>query len=211
VHGVAERLLDGRDLRADLPRVGRPQDVGRQLDVLGEAAVAADADDHVLAADVGLADAALVAGAADDVALGRDDILDAQAVPRGDVRADGHDLAHQLVADDAHRALFALERVEDHALEGDAIPDPPIRTAESGVEHLDEGAIGVGAAHGFVETRDRLAGHLEPPRGVPGHAGLVVDETLHRVGGIRRVGGQGVPPCPGVRPSGVRQFKRSES
>ena len=73
--------------------VGAPKRLGRELHVLGEAAVLADADDLVVGADVGVADAALVAGAADDVALGRDDVADLEAVGAPRVGADRDDVA----------------------------------------------------------------------------------------------------------------------
>jgi hypothetical protein len=69
VDGVAERVEDGRDLVGD-GRVDGPDVFLGHTDVVGEAAVAVDADDLGVAGDVGVAGAAVVVGPLGGVALG---------------------------------------------------------------------------------------------------------------------------------------------
>ena len=105
-HGVAERLLQARDLGRELRAVVVPDDRGRNGDVVGEAAVPIDAEDLRLLAHVGLPGPAVEADAARHVALGRDVValLDvAHAAPRRD------DRSAQLVAE-RQRRLHALGR-----------------------------------------------------------------------------------------------------
>ena len=104
VHGVAQRVEDGRvllrDRRIELPDV----DLGND-DVFGEGAVGVDADDLHVLADVRLADAALQALAAGHVHLGGDEVAFLHA---GDIVADGLDGAAELVAGNERRMNAAL-------------------------------------------------------------------------------------------------------
>ena len=100
VDGVAERVEDRGDLLVD----ARPvvPDVGhRQGDVLGERAVAPDAEPDRVGAQVPAAGQAVAAPAADDVALAADTRSPRPEVV--DVAADLDDLADELVADDERR------------------------------------------------------------------------------------------------------------
>ena len=75
VRRVAERIEDRRDLVGDV--VGNPEGVERRNhEVLGERALAIDADAHRVAAEVAAAGAAVAAEAAGDVALARDAVAD---------------------------------------------------------------------------------------------------------------------------------------
>src|SRR5678815_317649 len=67
VHGIAEGLLHHGHFRANLARVGAPQNARGQLDVLGKSAVLRNADDFLVHAHVTLSDQALVAASAHDV------------------------------------------------------------------------------------------------------------------------------------------------
>src|SRR6185295_10085513 len=115
-----------------------PERLRGQLHDLGEAAVLADADDLVVRANVRVADAALVAGAADDVALGRHDVADLEPERALRVAAQLDDAPEELVADDPRALVVAIERLEDHVLERGAEPDPPVGAAEAGHDRLDE-------------------------------------------------------------------------
>ena len=75
VHGIAEGVEDRGDVEVDL--VGVPPGVHRgQGDVLGEGAVALDADADGVGAQVPAAGQAVAAPAADDVALAADEVAD---------------------------------------------------------------------------------------------------------------------------------------
>ena len=93
VDRVTEVLQHARDLGRHVGRVD-PQVASRHGNVLGPAAVAVDADDLRVLADVSVAGAALRAFAADDMALGGNKI--ALAYLRH-VASHGHDMAAQLV------------------------------------------------------------------------------------------------------------------
>jgi hypothetical protein len=69
-HGVAERLLQARDLGWELRAVVAPDDGGGNGHVVGEPAVAVDSEDLRLLAHVRLAGPAVEADAAGDVTLG---------------------------------------------------------------------------------------------------------------------------------------------
>src|SRR4026207_1592375 len=69
-HGVAERLLEARDLGWQLRAVVSPDDGRGHRDVVAGAAVAVDAEDLRLLAHVRLAGTAVEADAARDVAFG---------------------------------------------------------------------------------------------------------------------------------------------
>ena len=128
---------------------------------------------------MGLADAALVAAATNDVAFGRDDVLDVEAVAGGHLAAHTDDFADHLVADGAGGGFLLLEAVEDHALEGGAVPDAAIAAAETGVNDLDQDILTVS----IIVQRGGGAIHGQQAPGlVPGHAGFVVDEGLHHRG-----------------------------
>ena len=99
VDRVAERVEDRGDLLVD----ARPvvPDVGhRQRDVLGERAVAADAEPDRVGAQVAPAGQAVPAAAAHDVTLARDEVARMEV---GHVATDLDDLADELVADDERR------------------------------------------------------------------------------------------------------------
>ena len=97
VHRVAHRVHDGADLGGDAVE---PHDVrGRHRDELGERAVPVDADDLGALAEVGRAQAALEAVAADDVAFGGDQVADREQPGRRGLAAELDDLAGELVAD----------------------------------------------------------------------------------------------------------------
>jgi hypothetical protein len=118
VDGVAERLLDGGDLRPD----ASPTSVGHRLlagnfTYSAKQPSVADADDAVVRADVGFAELALDAGAADDVRLGGDDLARDVAVLGGDAAADLDDLAEQLVAEGAAVGAVGVQAAEDHVAE----------------------------------------------------------------------------------------------
>ena len=86
VHGVAERVEDRGDVEVDRDPV-HPHVGGGQRDVLGEGAVAVDAEADRVAAQVAAAGQAVAALAADEVALAADqvadlDVVDARRRPR---------------------------------------------------------------------------------------------------------------------------------
>src|ERR1700682_1460262 len=84
VHGVPERLLDAGDVNRHRA-IGDPRVDGGDGDQLSEAAVSIKTEDLHVAADVPLADQALVAGAVGDMGLGGDEVADADVFrPRPD-------------------------------------------------------------------------------------------------------------------------------
>src|SRR5690606_36361121 len=152
--GVEERGQFRRDLVGDRPQVG-----GRHHDVLGEGAVAVDADADGVRAQVLAAAAAVAAMAADDVAFGRDALAD--LVP-GHARAELGDAADELVADDQagpDRALAPL------------VPqiDVQVGAADGGLLDLDQDFVGPGHRHRYVLHPDALAG-------------LALDQRFHHCG-----------------------------
>src|SRR5262249_13749960 len=138
-----------------------------------------DADDLVVRADVGVADAALVALAADDVRLRRDEVAGPHAEVARRLRADRHHLAEELVADDALLAALAIERLVDHVLHRAAEPDAAVGAAEAGEARPDERHAGVAVVLRLVERR---RGHLLAPqaaRRFPDVARAVIDQCVH--------------------------------
>ncbi len=99
VDGVAERVEDRGDLLVD-PRPVVPDVRHRQHDLLGERAVASNAQPDRVGAEVPAAGEAMAAAAADDVAFAAHDVA---RVEVGDVAADLDDLADELMADDERR------------------------------------------------------------------------------------------------------------
>ena len=104
VHGVPERIEHRRDLVGDR-RIERPHVAFGHRDVVGERPVAVDPDDLDLVADMRVARPAQEAGAARDVALGRDALTGLEPAHRGPDRRHG---AHELVSDDQRRPHPAL-------------------------------------------------------------------------------------------------------
>jgi hypothetical protein len=96
VHRIAERVEDGGDVEVDRV-VMRPHVARRHDDVLGEGAVALDADADRIRAQPSTAGQAVATFAAGDVSLGADELA---PVERRHVLAQLRDLAHELVADD---------------------------------------------------------------------------------------------------------------
>src|SRR5579875_1369021 len=98
MHRVTERIEDGGHVEINggivVPNVGH-----RQGDVLGERTGAMDADALRVLAQMTAPGQAIATAAANDVALAADDLA---GVEVGDVGADSHNLADELVADD-HR------------------------------------------------------------------------------------------------------------
>ncbi len=155
MHGVAERVEDRGDVEVDGDPV-HPDVGGRQGDVLGEGAVAVDAEADGVAAEVAAAGQAVAALAADQVALAADQVAD------GDVRDAGTelgDLADELVAQH--------QRGPDGLLRP-AVPlaDVQVGTADAGAQHLDEHLAGA----------DRRGGDVHQPES---RLGLLLDECLH--------------------------------
>jgi hypothetical protein len=153
--GVAERVEDGRRVQVDGPSV-HPHVPGRQGDVLGERAVAADAEPHCVPAQVPPPGQAVAALAAHQVALAADQVADLDV---GDVPADVGDLADELVAEHQRGA---------HGLPRPAVvgADVQVRAADAGAEHLDQD----------VARADGRLGHVSQPQ-----AGLrlLFDQCLH--------------------------------
>ena len=91
---VAERLLQRRDLRRQLLAVRLPDHGLRHRYVAREGTVTVDAQDLRALAEVAVAGAARGAGAAGDVALGRDEVADGHVA---DVGAHLDDRARKLM------------------------------------------------------------------------------------------------------------------
>lgn len=96
VHRVAERVEDGGPLVGDV-LIHRPDVRLGDHRVVGEDAVAVDAQDLHVARDMRIADERVVVVARRDVALGAHPIARLHLL---DGRADAHDDAHELVAGD---------------------------------------------------------------------------------------------------------------
>ena len=130
VDGVAERVEERADLGRDHRGVER-HDVERgHDDVLREAAVAVNAEDPGVLADVALSGAAGTARAAGHVHLGGDVLADLEVRPLA-ARPERDDLAAELVAVDARRLDHARHR---------RVPlvDVFVGAADGGGEDLDE-------------------------------------------------------------------------
>ena len=123
VHGVAERVEDAPPLPGPR-RSGAPTRSRGQHHVLGEGAVAADAEADRAAAQVAAPGQAVAALAADQVALAADQLADLD-VP--DVRADGGDLADELVAED-QRGLTAPCAQPSQEWMCRSVPQMPVRS-----------------------------------------------------------------------------------
>ena len=93
VDGVAHRVHDGADLGGDAVQLHHVR--GRHRDVLGERAVAIHADDLGAPAEVGVAQPALQAVAADDVAFGRHQVAHGEQAGRRGIPAQFGDLARR--------------------------------------------------------------------------------------------------------------------
>ena len=147
-HRVPERLLERCDLRRQLRAVVLPDHRLRHGDVLGEGAVAVDAEDLRLLAHVGAPGAAVVARAAGDVALG------------GDVVA-GIDVAH--TAADLHDGPGELVPERQRRRDPVAGPGVPAEDVEIGPAHacrldLDEHLVVGGRRHGHLLQREPRRG-----------------------------------------------------
>ena len=127
VHGVAERVEDGRDVEVDLRQV-RPQVSRGHDDELGESAVALHADADGVGAQGSAAGHAVAAAPTDDVAFRADDLA---RVDRGDVLAQLDDFAHELMADDQTRLDGVLRPLVPRV-------DVEVRAADAGAEDTDE-------------------------------------------------------------------------
>ena len=139
VDGVAERVEDRGDLVGDAGRVA--PDVGhREDDVLGEGAIAVDADSEGVSAEVAAAGETVATATADDVAFAADELADGEV---GDVGADGYDFADELVADD--------EALADGGF-GPGVPvvDVEVGAADAGVENADFDVVDAHLRLGYV-------------------------------------------------------------
>ena len=127
-HGVAERLLERRDLGRQLLAVRLPDHRLGHGHVARERAVAVDSEDLGALAEVAVAGAAGRAGAAGDVALGRHEVAD---------RDIAHVGAH---LDDGARELVAQRDGWLDAVSGPTVPemDVEIRSADARRLHLDD-------------------------------------------------------------------------
>ena len=133
---------------------------GRHRDELGEGAVPVDADDLGALAEVGRAQAALQAVAADDVAFGRDQVADGEQARGLGFAAELDDLAGELVADDDR----GLEPVAGPAV---PFPDVEVGAADARMVHADQRVAGAAGGDGHI---------------LQGHAGARsrFDEGAHR-------------------------------
>src|SRR5262249_35998487 len=130
VDRVAERIEDRLHVAVDagpvMPDVGDGQD-----DLLGEGAVAPDAQADRVRAEVPAAGPAVAAAAADDVTLATDDVADGEVV---DVAAQLEDLADELVADDQRRVDRLLRP-------GVPVGDVKVGPADAGLEDADPDVV----------------------------------------------------------------------
>ena len=147
VERVAHRIVNAADVERDVV-VEMPDVRRRHRDVLGETAVAIDADDLRVRADVRVAGAAEQASAVDDVAFGGHAIAFAHV---GDEAADLHDFAGELVADDDRRFHAPLR------------PRVPI-------VDVNVGAADAGATHAISTSSSRIVGSGTFFRTKPGAA-----------------------------------------
>lgn len=139
VGGVAEGVEAGEDVEGDVgiaaPDVGSGDD-----EVVGERAVAVDADAEGVRAEVAGAGEAVAAVSADDVAFAGDEGFE---FPAADVFADGFDVADVFVADD-HGGFDGGG--------GPVVPlvDVDVRPADGGLEDFDPYVVGAGFRDGKV-------------------------------------------------------------
>src|SRR5262249_49600647 len=138
-------------------------------------------DDLVVRANVGVADPALIANAADDVTLGRDDVTDVEPVRTLRIGPELDDLAQQLVPDDPHVASVAIERLVDHVPERTSEPDSAIGTAESGHDRPHEDVRAIMNRVLLVDPRPLDLGLSKADRGFPRVFRPVVGESPHAV------------------------------
>ena len=124
---------------------------------------------------------ALIAGAADDVALCGDHVPYFQAVLLADSGADRDDAAQELVTHHALVSAIFCQAAVDHVAEGLAPPDPAIASAKAGVHDFDDyfGAIGtvrtlveLGHGNSFPDqTGTRFPGFSAAVKGQGQHLG----------------------------------------
>ena len=168
----------------------------RQDDLLGERAVALDAEADRVRAEVPAAGPAVAAAAADDVALAADDVAGREVA---DVAADLEHLADELVADDERR----LDR-----LLGPRIPvgDVEVGAADAGLVDADPDVVDADIG-GFRDVRSSR----------PGPAVVLTSACITRAysdgpvaGGA--VGGRGArSPLVRVRPVDDRVLDRADA
>src|SRR5690606_95573 len=159
--GVEERGQFAGDLVGD-----RPQVAGRHHDVLGERAIAVDADADGVRAQVLLAGTAVAAVPADDVAFGRDPLADGIAAHAG---ADFHDPADELVADHQPGLDRALAPLVPQV-------DVQVGAADRGFLELDQD---------LVRARLRDRDFLHPDA----FGGFAFDQCLHGRRDLRGLAG----------------------
>ena len=196
VDGVAERVEEGADLGRDDPAVERDDVERGHLDVLREAAVAVDAEDPGVLADVAAAGQAGAARAVGDVHLGRDVLADLEmrALAAGTER---DDLAAELVAVDARRLDHARHR---------RVPlvDVLVRAADGGGDDLDQhlGLAGDGNGDGLDLGGGRAGGGFRLDDG--GHGGGEPGRgrlAVRAMAGLMRTACRGLAAAPSPSPS----------
>src|SRR5690606_24842606 len=127
------------DAVVEVPDVGR-----RHGDVLGEAAVAVDADDPRVRADVGVPGAAQRAAAADDVPLRRHPVADVDVGHQG---AHLRHVAGELVADGEWRTAAPLRP-------GVPVVDVDVGAADAGAPDADQHLVVADLRLGNVGERE---------------------------------------------------------
>ncbi len=173
--GVAERLLQARDLRRQLRAVVAPDDGRGHHDVVGEPAVAIDAEDLRLLAHVRLPGAAVEADAAGDVALG------------------GHvvallDVAHRAPGGNHRPAQLVPERERwPDTLGRPLIPAPDVQvgSADGGGLDPDEDLVLTGRRYRDLVERQARAGLALADRAHRLHAGDLATGEPAAGAGIR--------------------------
>ena len=152
------RAVCDRELGGDAVE---PHDVGdRHRDIIGERAVAIDADDLGTLAEVGAAGPALEAVPANDVSLGRHQVPDLEESRGPGLAAQLGDLAGELVPDDDRRP-------ESSRRPAVPLPDVQVGAADAGVAYPDEDVVRPSSRAGNV------------PQGHAG-AGRLLHESSHR-------------------------------
>src|SRR5690606_2204687 len=112
----------------------RPQVAGRHDDVLGEGAIAVDADADRVRAEVLATGTTVAALAADDVAFGRDALADVVA---GRARTQLHHAAHEFMADGQALRDGALRPLVPQV-------DVQVGAADRGLLEADQDLVGAG-------------------------------------------------------------------